>query len=245
MVLRLGAIAIALLPVVLGVLLHDLHGAAWLGAALALVGGVVFTLVRPRVRALVLLGTLLAAFAGLVAARIPAVFADAPVIDLRTASMPPDLTGSMVVTGFPREEWILAEYAVPEGALPQQDAPAEAVLVPFLGVEDGPVPLRGAVVVVRVRPGDERAVGPQTLRGRARPLEDELLSAFVQASAVRAPADLRGVLVDTIDERPTPVWLELVLVLLATLGALVCLWIAGTGREQPAAAHLRAARRVR
>lgn len=226
--LRLGAIAIALLPVALALLLRHLPWGAWVGPGLAIAGGVALTLARPRVRALVLLGTMLAVLASLAAPQLLLELGDERSLDLRTDAVPPTLEGPVAVTGLLREEWTLAEYAVPQGALPDQDAPAEAILVPLLGVEEGPVPLRDAVVVVRIRPGTEHAPGPRTLRGLAQPLDPELLSAFVQASGVEPPPGLRGVLVDAIDQHPSPPWLRGLLVALASLGALVCLWIAAS-----------------
>lgn len=233
--LRLGAIAIALLPVALGVLLRDVPWGAWIGPGLAIVGGVAFTLVRPRVRALVLLGTMLAVLAGLAAPQLPVDLGDEQVLDLRTDPVPAGLVGRVAVTGFYREEWTLAEYAVPQGALPEQDAPAEAILVPLLGADQGPVPLRDAVIVVRVRPGQERATGARTVRGVAQALDAELLGAFVQASGLQVPGGVQGVLVDALGEHQTPTWLRGLLVGLAAVGSLVCLWIAAMGREQPSA----------
>jgi hypothetical protein len=229
-VLRLGAIAIVLLPVVLGVLLGDRSWGAWLGAGLAVVGGAAFTLVRPRARGLVLLGTMLAVLAGLIAPELAV--AVPRVIDLRTEDVSPDLRGPVVVTGYFRDEQSMAEYAVPEGALPQQDAPAKALLVPLLGVEQGAAPLREVVFVARVRPGQEKAEGVQTVRGHARALDPELLAVFVQASGVAAPEGLRGVVVDAVDERRTPGWLHGGLVGLALVGAMVCLGLAAR-REVP------------
>lgn len=227
--LRLGAIAIVLLPVVLGVLLRDLSWGVWLGAGLAVVGGFALTLVRPQARSLVLLGTMLAVLAGLAAPQLPIELEEPTLVDLRTDDPPPTLRGPVVVTGFFRDEWTMAEFAVAEGALPRQDGPAEAVLVPVLGVEDEAVPLRDAVIVARVRPGQELAGGPQTLHGRARALEPELLAAFVQASGVDVPAGAQGVLVDAVVAQRTPGWLLGGLVSLAMIGAVVCLSLAARG----------------
>jgi hypothetical protein len=235
-VLRLGAIAIVFLPALLGVLLRELPWGVWLGAGLAVVGGIAFTIVRPRARSLVLLGTLLAVVAGLAAPQLPVVALEPTRVDLRTQEVPPGLRGPVEVIGFFRDEQSLAEYAVAEGALPQQDAPAQALLVPLLGVEEGPVPLREAVLVVRTRPGPEQAPGVQTVHGHARALEPELLAAFVQASGVAAPAGLVGVVVDAVAEPQTgaqaPAWLRGALLGLALLGALVCLGLAA--RREPA-----------
>jgi len=228
-VLRLGAIAIVLLPVVVGVLLRDLSWGVWLGAGLAVAGGLAFSAARPQARSLVLLGTLLATLAGLAAPQLPVGLEEPTLVDLRSEDAPAGLRGAVVVTGFFREEWTMAEFAVAEGALPQQDAPAEAVLVPLLGVEEGAVPLREVVIVVRVRPGEETAGGVQTVYGRAKALEPEILSALLQASRVAAPAGVQGVLVDVVEggqEQRTPAGLRWGLVGLAMLGALVSLWIA-------------------
>lgn len=226
--LRLCAIAIVLLPVVLGVLLRDLTWGAWLGVGVAVVGGMALSFARPRARSVVLLGALLAALAGLAAPQLPVELEEPTLVDLRREDPPPGLRGPVVVTGFFREEWTMAEFAVAEGALPKQDGPAEAVLVPLLGVEEGAVPLREAVIVARVRPGRESAAGVQAVHGRARALEPEILSTFVQASGVAAPsgAGVTGVLVDATVERRTPGWLVGGLVGLAMAGAMVCLTLA-------------------
>lgn len=228
--LRLGGIAIVVLPVVLGVVLRELPWGAWLGAGLAVIGGIAFAIARPRARSLVLLGTVLAVLAGLAVPPLAVGIEEPTKVDLRTQEVPPGLRGPVAVTGFFRDEWTMAEYAVAEGALPQQDAPAEALLVPLLGVEEGAAALRGAVIVVRVRPGQEKAAGVQTVHGRARGLEPEILAAFVQASGVAAPAGIEGVLVDAVGERGAGggarVWLRAGLVALAMIGALVCLGLA-------------------
>ncbi|MCA9711819.1 MAG: hypothetical protein KDK70_38640, partial [Myxococcales bacterium] len=169
--LRLGAIAIVLLPLAGGVILRGQAWGVWgvwgvwLGVALAGLVAVAITIAQPRARSLVLLGTMLAVLAGLAASQLGPAGSEPVVIDLRHEPLPPGLRGPAAVTGFFREEWVLAEYAVPEGALPQQDESAAAQLVPFLGVEDGPAPLRDVVLVARVRPGQEQTGGVQTIHG--------------------------------------------------------------------------------
>lgn len=225
--LRLCAIAIVLVPVVLGVLLRDTTWGAWPGAAVAVAGGLAMAVARPRARSLVLLGAMLATLAGLVAPRLPVELEEPTLVDLQREDPPPGLRGPVVVSGYFREEWTMAEFAVAEGALPQQDGPAEAVLVPLLGVEDGAVPLREAVIVARVRPGREAATGVQTVHGRARALEPEIVSALVMASGVAAPSGVVGVLVDAAaEEQRSPGWLLGGLVGLAMAGAMVCLGVA-------------------
>lgn len=229
LVLRLGAIAIVLLPVLAGVLLRALPWGVWLGTGLALVGGLALTLARPRARGLVLLGTMLAVLAGLAALPLPTELHEPTQVDLRTEPAPPGLRGPVRVTGYVRDEQSMVEFAVAEGALPQQDGPAEALLVPLLGVEDGPAPLGTVVIVARVRPGQEKAAGVQTIEGHASPLEPELLSAFLLASGVRAPAEVEGVLVDAVAGPRAPAWLLGGLVGLAMVGAMVCLALAVRG----------------
>lgn len=225
--LRLCAIAIVLVPVVLGVLLRDFTWGSWPGAGVAVLGGLALSVARPRARSLVLLGAMLATLAGLVAPRLPLEVEEPTLVDLRDEDPPPGLRGPVVVSGFFREEWTMAEFAVAEGALPQQDGPAEAVLVPLLGVEEGAVPLREAVIVARVRPGREAATGVQTVHGRARALEPEILSALVMASGVEAPSGVVGVLVDAAaEEERSPGWVFGAVAGLAVVGALVCLGVA-------------------
>ena len=226
--LRLGAIAILVLPIALGFILRDLAWGVWLGVGLAAAVGVTIAIARPRARSLVLLGTVLAAIAGLMVPQLSRSGGDAAiVVDLRHDELPSELRGPARVTGFFRDEWMLAEYAVPQGALPQQDEPAAAQLVPFFGVEEGPIPLRGAVLVVRVRPGDQDSAGVQTVQGQARALDDELLATFVQASGIEVPQGVEGVLLDTLEPvDPTPPWVRAGLATLAILAAFVCLWIA-------------------
>lgn len=236
LVLRLGAIAIVVLPAVLGVLLHDLSWGGWVGPGLAVAGGAFLTVVRPRARYLVLLGTMLAVLASLAAPQVPLGLGEPTLVDLRREQAPASLRGPVVVTGFFRDEWTMAEYAVAEGQLPQQDEPPEALLVPLLGVDQGAVPLHDVVLVARVRPGQEKQRGVQTLRGTARALEPELLGAFVQASGVDAPPGLIGVVVDAEHDSRTPGWLRGGLVVLAMLGGLVCLLVA-VRREPPRILH--------
>ena len=226
--LRLGAIAIVLLPLALGTTLRDLVWGPWLGVGLAILGGLVLAIARPQARSLILLGTMLAVLAGLSAPQLALPTTQSPsVVDLRHDPPPADLRGPVQLTGYFRNEWILAEYAVPEGALPDQDETAIAQLVPFLGVEDGAAPLGDTVLIVRVRPGEEQAKGVQTVHGRARALEAELLATFVQASGLRVPDGIQGVLVDTLDPTDaTPPWLRASLASLAILAAFACLWIA-------------------
>ncbi len=126
----------------------------------------------------------------------------------------------------------MAEYAVPEGALPQQDGPVAAVLVPFVGIGEGTVPLARSLIIARVRPGEEEARGVQTLRGTARELEPELLATFVQASRIPASARLEGVLLDTIEPGwGQGGWLRAGLVVGLLLGGLGCFFVARP--EQP------------
>ncbi len=225
--LRLGAIAIVLLPLATSVALRDLEWAPWLGIGVAVLLGLVLTLARPRSRSLVLLGTMLAAFGGLSAPQLEGNDGPATVVDLRNDPLPADLRGTAEIAGFFREEWVLAEYAVPEGDLPRQDDAAAAQLVPFLGVEEGPIPLEGAILIVRVEPGKEKATGVQTLRGQARTLERELLGTFVQASGLQVPSDVHGVLLDTLaPEQPQSRWIRGLLASLAIISAFACLWIA-------------------
>ncbi len=227
LVLRLGAIVIVLLPLVISAALRDLAWAPWLGAGVALLLGLTVTLLRPRARSLTLMGTMLAVFAGLTAPQLEMPMGAPTVVDLRSDSLPSDLQGPAEITGFFRNEWVLAEYAVAHGDLPQQDDAAAAQLVPFVGVEDGPVSLSGAVLIVRVRPGQEEAAGVQTLTGRVRRLEDELLATFIQASGLAVPAGVHGLLLDTLVPVGGPaVWIRGALVFIALVAAFVCLWIA-------------------
>lgn len=227
--LRLGAIVILVLPLALGAGMPETVWAPWLGVGLAGLAALALSVARPAARSLVLLGTALSAIAALSAPRALPTDAAAPAttVDLREHPAPAELSGPAEVTGFFRREWMLAEYAVAPGDLPRQDETAAAQLVPFLGVEEGPIPLRGTVLVARVRPGDERAAGVQTLRGQLRPLEPELLGTFVQASGLEVPPGVQGRLLDTL-ARPTPEspWLRGALASLALIAAFVCLWLA-------------------
>lgn len=231
-----------LLPPALGLALRAVTWGAWVGVGLTLALGLAIGLARPRARSLVLLGTVLAAFASLKVPQLSRPGSAPALIDLRTEELSGQLRGTVRITGFFRDEWVLAEYAVPQGTLPQQDDAAAAQLVPFVGVEEGAIPLRGAVLIARVRPGQQESAGLQTLQGRARALEDELLETFVQASGLQVPPGVQGVLLDTLGPGdPSPPWLQALVVTLALLAAFVCLWLAtgsspaprGRGNEPP------------
>lgn len=120
-----------------------------------------------------------------------------PHFDLEHDAMPASPPPYVEVTGVLRDGWILGEYAVAEGDVPDQSRPADAVLIPLTPTADATILLRGAVVVARVRADVPRSTAKVTLRGRTEPLPAELATTLVDLSGAQA-ADVRAVLVDTL-----------------------------------------------
>lgn len=120
-----------------------------------------------------------------------------PTIDLATTPMPEHPPQYVAVTGILRDGWVLGEYAVAEGDVPDQSRPADAVLVPMTGTLDNAVQLEGALVVARVRADVPRTTDRVTLFGRTEPLPQELAVTLVDLAG-DASAGVVGVLVDTL-----------------------------------------------
>lgn len=166
-----------------------------------------------------------------------------PFYDLRSGGIPEPVPPYVRVSGFVRSGWTLDEYAVEAGALPDQSADPIAVLVPIVGAaavprEDG-APDQGnqiepgvAVVVARVAPSAAFDGSHATsLDGKTEPLDPDLLATLVQVQG--DPAQLRGVLVDTLAiPSRQDAWLELGLAFIALLVAMVCGFVASAPRPE-------------
>lgn len=205
----------------------------WLPILVALVAIPVAAGSGPR-RLVATLGLLLAFVSGFLAREAPAlmpvagVAGSVPTIDLAQDAFPDDAPVYVEVVGFYRDQWKLDEYATPQGGRPDQSRPATAVLVPFVGTPQDTIALDGSIVVARVPSGNEEAEDQQTIRGRVKPLDPQLLATLVQVAGARSMPT--GVLIDTFDA-PTKgsAWVRLIALLVVTLGGLACLVIAASG----------------
>jgi hypothetical protein len=141
-----------------------------------------------------------------------------PSIDLAREPMPEQPPRWIAVTGVLRDGFVLAEYDTPQGAIPDQSKPADAVLVPMTGSEDPSVRLVGAVVVARVR---DRPRGMVTLRGRTETLAPELLDTIVDLGGGDA-REVPGVLLDTLAvPSPREAWMAIGVFVLLVAGSAV------------------------
>ena len=217
--------------------LADQPGAAPLAAGL--VGAVTIAL-RPRAWGLLLLGIALSILAAQLGggARNLLDASDAlgdrwPAYDLTKTPFPVGAPEYVEVSGHFRDEWVLDEYAVPQGEHPDQNQPARAVLVPMAGSTDEVLKLEGAIVVARVSPGRADADGRQTVRGKVAPLDPQVIGALVRVGAGVTEDDLEGVLVDTFDVPDRSAgWTRAGLALLCSLIALGCFWFAGAAPRE-------------
>lgn len=219
----------ALVPALFAALLGSPAPWSWLLAAIALPLGLV---TRPRVRASWtpwLLGVMLAVIAASSAGRARHLLEvttarDWPTVDLSRAPVPTPPPEYLAVQGVLRTGIVLDEYDVEDGALPDQSRPAVAVLVPVAPSRDPTVPMREPIVVARVRPSELAAFADgdaTTLRGRAEPLQAELLATITDLAGA-GPRPTAGVLIDTL-RVPTPrdAWTAVLIVaVLALLSAL-------------------------
>lgn len=143
-----------------------------------------------------------------------------PRIELAREPMPATPPRFVEVTGILRDGFVLAEYDVPQGGIPDQSRPADAVLVPMTGSADPKVELEGAIVVARVRAADQ-GDATVTVRGRTEPLAPELLRTLVDLSGGDA-GEVSGVLVDTlVVPSPREAWLAIVVAALLVLGSAI------------------------
>jgi hypothetical protein len=183
------------------------------------------------------LATLLAAVAVLAATR-GRNFADAglgtdawPTYDLATTPMPTTPPLYVGVTGVLRDGFILGEYAVAQGDVPDQSRPADAVLVPMTPTNDAAVQLTGALVVVRIRADVPRTQERVTLFGRTEILPREIVVTLVDLAGADADGAV-GILVDTLRvPQPGEVWTAIALLVALAGGAAVAFAI---GRREAA-----------
>lgn len=154
-----------------------------------------------RHRGAIAIAVVLAGAAALVAARArglvdPAFRDDWPHVDLSHDTIDADPPSWLEVTGVLRDAWVLGEYQVGEGQLPDQSKAADAVLIPMTGSADATV-AGGAVIVARVRSDHPRGEGVVVLRGHTEPLAPELTATLVDLGG-QPSTRLRGVLLDTL-----------------------------------------------
>lgn len=142
-----------------------------------------------------------------------------PTYDLVDTPMPSAPPPFVAVTGFLRDGWILGEYAVADGDVPDQSRPADAVLVPMTPTLEGTVRQGGALVVVRIPADAPRSQTRVTLYGRTEPLPLELALTLVELADARGD-DVSAVLVDTLRvPAPREAWTALALAIGLALGA--------------------------
>ncbi|HWB75586.1 MAG TPA: hypothetical protein VG755_11545 [Nannocystaceae bacterium] len=143
-----------------------------------------------------------------------------PTFELAKTPMPASPPRWVAVTGVLRDGFVLAEYGVPDGGIPDQSKPAEAVLVPMTGSSDPSVQLEGAIVVARVKSGAQPS-GTVTLRGRTDRLPPELLATLVDLGGGDA-RDVPGVLLDTLAvPAPREAWIAIAVLALLVIGSTV------------------------
>jgi len=149
-----------------------------------------------------------------------------PTYDLATTPMPEHPPEYVAVTGVLRDGWILGEYAVAEGDVPDQSRPADAVLVPMTATLDAEVRLQGALVVARVRADVPRTQDTVTLFGRTEPLPRELAVTLVDLAGADS-REIVGVLVDTLHvPQPREAWTAVGLLVALASGAVVAFGLA-------------------
>jgi len=146
---------------------------------------------------------------------------DWPHYDLTQAPMPTNVPEYAAVRGVLRDGWVLGEYAVAEGDIPDQSQPAAAVLIPLTASADPTVPLRGAIVVARVRAATPRTTEPVTLFGRIEPLPEAITLTLVDLTPEARDA-ATGVLLDTLRvPQAGEAWTAVALLVGLALGAAV------------------------
>lgn len=154
-----------------------------------------------------------------------------PTYDLVDTPMPSTPPPYVAVTGFLRDGWILGEYAVADGDVPDQSRPADAVLVPMAPTLEGTVRQGGALVVARVPADAPRSQARVTLYGRTEPLPPELASTLVELAGTRTD-EVSAILVDTLRvPAPREAWTALALMIGLALGAVTGF---GLARRPPA-----------
>jgi len=211
----LSAVAVPLLLAAEGI--SGLHPAMfWLGPLAAIAAALPIVLAAKQTRTQALFGAALAAMAAASTPGLPQLLRitgsdDAlPVHDLREGLLPETKAGYAAVRGYLQPEWVVDEYAVAEGARPDQNQAPKAVLLPLLGSDQEvtAVSAGGRVVIARVNP--ER-VKPTlvTLRGRLVPAEREIVESLFliqrqdgasdQPAAEQIAAAPPAVMLDTFD----------------------------------------------
>jgi hypothetical protein len=221
------AIAAAAIPAAVAMLLAPVGPLLLVPIAAAVLLAIACRPRTPGRTALWLFALLLAAIASVATARAREL-ADAtlrfdawPEIDLSREPMPANPPRYLAVTGVLRDGFVLAEYEVAPGGIPDQSRPAEAVLVPITGSAEATVVLDGAIVVARVRASERGRAGRVTLRGRTEPLAPELLHTVVDLGAADA-REIPGVLLDTLEiPEPRAAWTAIAVAVLLIVAATI------------------------
>jgi hypothetical protein len=234
---RLLALVAGLAPALAALAPVSPSARMWVVVGLGMgLGIVVQAILRQRFGA-VLLGSVLATSAGLLSLEAhrrvaeTAALEAAPIVDLTTGAMPRPAPAAVTVRGYFRNGWQLDEYAVEDGARPDQSQAAKAVLVPFVGTTDDVIALDGPVVLARVEPARAKMTGLQTIEGTTTPADAELLGVLVQVAGVDDPAHVEGVIVDTLSRPPRKrPWVQL---FLATLGAIAAVVVYSVAMHRP------------
>ncbi|MBP7287181.1 MAG: hypothetical protein KBB21_11220 [Nannocystaceae bacterium] len=193
----------ALVPALVAFVLAPRPAAPWWALAWLCVA---FVASRPwrrpaQQRGATLVAVVLAAAAALAAARARGLVDvayrdDWPHVDLSQTNLEGEPPTWLEVAGVLRDAWVLGEYRVGEGELPDQSKAADAVLIPMTG-RAGAIVTGGAVVVARVRSDHPRGEGVVVLRGHTEALAPELAATLVDLGG-QASAPVRGVLLDTL-----------------------------------------------
>jgi hypothetical protein len=209
---------------------------SWLLPCLAAAVALPLLFARPKAIFSILIGAGLAALSAKTIADAHDVLTaassqdDWPTYDLTDGSLPEDASGYVTLRGHFRSEWTLDEYRVQEGARPDQNEDASAVLVPFLGSTDEVVVPQGRIVIARVPPRLLARTGVQSLQGRIEPAAPGILDHLLEVDASVDRDQLSGVVLDaTALPSSQDAWTQTAIALVASLLGLALLWLAVSG----------------
>lgn len=184
-----------------------------------------FVLARPSRRSGVVafvVGVVLSATAAYVGPRARTLAALAfgddawPTVDPEHAEVADD-AAYLQVDGWLRTHWVLDEYAVGQGAIPDQSRPPASVLAPIAASFDAEIAYDDVVFAARLPTVVRDRSEWVELRGRVEPMKPELMRTLAELAG--APAVRRGFVIDT-RRAPTSgeAWATLFVVLGLALG---------------------------